>query len=117
MPGLWRVWVEHRQLAFRVWERCSHRRHLAHQAGKGVLEVVFEQAMKAQGCFLGKKKGFSAAVLLDLFNYYEYVDRELLEGQGPGDQFLGLASSTSLQSVSGAEDSFYACFCVTCCVP
>ena len=77
MPGLWRVWGKHRQLEFRAWERAHPRKYLAHQAGRGVLEVVFEQAMQAEGHFLGEKKVFSAAVLWDLSNYYEYVDREL----------------------------------------
>ena len=77
MPGLWRVWGKHRQLEFRAWEVKHHRRYLAHQAGKGVLEVVFEQALKAEGNFLGDTKVFSAAVLWDLSNYYEYIDRQL----------------------------------------
>eukprot|EP00959_Pyramimonas_sp_CCMP1952_P124725 2607974-Pyramimonas_sp.AAC.1 len=63
MPGLWRVWGKHRLLEFRAWKRAHHRRHLAHQAGNGVLEVVFEQAMKAEGYVLGKGKVFPAAVL------------------------------------------------------
>eukprot|EP00959_Pyramimonas_sp_CCMP1952_P464589 9486875-Pyramimonas_sp.AAC.1 len=70
MPGLRRVWGRQRQLEFRVLERAHHRRYLAHQAGKGVLEVVSEEAMKAEGYVLGKKKVFSAAVLWGLSNDY-----------------------------------------------
>eukprot|EP00959_Pyramimonas_sp_CCMP1952_P158043 3304682-Pyramimonas_sp.AAC.1 len=93
MPGPWSAWGKHRQVEFRAWERAHHRRFLAHQAGKGVLELVFAQIMKAEGYFLGKGA---------------------LEGPGPGDQFLGLARSSYQQTVPGAQDTCNSRFCVTC---
>ncbi len=79
LPYLYRLWTKCRQPLVWQWESEHPSAQLAHQKGRSIQEQVFEQGAAAEyHQVTSKGQGSSAAVLFDLSNFYEHLDRPRL---------------------------------------
>ncbi len=87
LPCVYRVWAKARVPVVQEWERQHSSPLLLHQKGRSVLETVYLQMAQSEAAKLFGEETHSAAVMLDLSNYYEHISRSQLLESGQAHSF------------------------------
>ena len=75
-----RVWTKCRLLEVREWEAANRRDYITAAKGSGALDVVWAQAVRAEGNVHSKVK--TAVLLWELKSFFDNIDHGLLTARG-----------------------------------
>ena len=78
LPALYRVWAKCRLPLAKDWEVAHPRPYLRHQKGRSITELVFQQALVPEAAAAEGRPAHSGALLWDMSDYYEHVQRPVL---------------------------------------
>ncbi len=79
-PATYRLWARVRKPYAEAWETNNDRPFFAAAAGRGAVDVVWRQALRAEAAVASQSH--AASVLTDMAKFYEHIDHQKLIERG-----------------------------------
>jgi hypothetical protein len=87
LAACYRIWAKLRVPEVAAWERSINSKLILHQKSRSILETVFLQLADVESQKLAGQDVHSAAIMMDLSNYYEHISRQQLQTRAQALQF------------------------------